>query len=98
MSNFEIKDLLCPRFYQFSYGMIVQLLAISRMETNLYISLPFTICVQFVIVSLTGWGILIFGGYKFFTRGKGKKEEVFIFLKFNPSAEIFFYQFLVRLL
>ncbi|CAM8900717.1 unnamed protein product [Rhodiola kirilowii] len=28
---------------------------------------------QFVIVSLTGWGVLIYGGYKFFTGGK--KEE-----------------------
>ncbi|XP_021593475.1 uncharacterized protein LOC110600876 isoform X2 [Manihot esculenta] len=32
---------------------------------------------HFVIVSLTGWGLLFFGGYKFFTRGKAdKKEEV----------------------
>ncbi|KAJ1379558.1 hypothetical protein SESBI_46780 [Sesbania bispinosa] len=31
---------------------------------------------HFVIVSLTGWGLLFFGGYKFFTGGKGKKEEV----------------------
>lgn len=32
---------------------------------------------QFVIVSLTGWGLLFYGGYKFFTEGKnGKKEEV----------------------
>ncbi|KAJ4729885.1 1D-myo-inositol 2-amino-2-deoxy-alpha-D-glucopyranoside ligase, partial [Melia azedarach] len=30
---------------------------------------------HFVIVSLSGWGLLIFGGYKFFTRGKGNKEE-----------------------
>ncbi|KAK9924689.1 hypothetical protein M0R45_033043 [Rubus argutus] len=30
---------------------------------------------HFVIVSLTGWGVLIFSGYKFFTGGKGKKEE-----------------------
>ncbi|XP_047317227.1 uncharacterized protein LOC124920715 [Impatiens glandulifera] len=28
---------------------------------------------HFVIVSLTGWGVLIFGSYKFFTGGK--KEE-----------------------
>lgn len=35
------------------------------------------ICIlQFVIVSLSGWGLLFFGVYKFFTRGKGKKEEV----------------------
>ncbi|GLT47909.1 hypothetical protein SLA2020_215630 [Shorea laevis] len=30
---------------------------------------------HFVIVSLSGWGLLIYGGYKFFTGGKGKKEE-----------------------
>ncbi|KAJ8764698.1 hypothetical protein K2173_007787 [Erythroxylum novogranatense] len=30
---------------------------------------------HFVIVSLTGWGLVIFGGYKFFTRGK-KEEKV----------------------
>ncbi|KAK3199193.1 hypothetical protein Dsin_022608 [Dipteronia sinensis] len=31
---------------------------------------------HFVIVSLTGWGVLIYGGYKFFTGGtKDKKEE-----------------------
>ncbi|KAK5836987.1 hypothetical protein PVK06_012793 [Gossypium arboreum] len=30
---------------------------------------------HFVIVSLTGWGLLFFSGYKFFTKGKGKKEE-----------------------
>ncbi|GAV85364.1 hypothetical protein CFOL_v3_28802, partial [Cephalotus follicularis] len=32
---------------------------------------------HFVIVSLTGWGLLFYGGYKFFTGGKkDKKEEV----------------------
>ncbi|CAO2814356.1 unnamed protein product [Amaranthus hypochondriacus] len=30
---------------------------------------------QFVIVSLAGWGLLITGGYKFFTKGKGKEEK-----------------------
>ncbi|OVA13895.1 hypothetical protein BVC80_1781g30 [Macleaya cordata] len=30
---------------------------------------------HFVIVSLTGWGLLIFGGYKFFTGGKKDKKE-----------------------
>ncbi|KAJ9153632.1 hypothetical protein P3X46_027053 [Hevea brasiliensis] len=30
---------------------------------------------HFVIVSLTGWGLLFFGGYKFFTRGKKDKKE-----------------------
>ncbi|KAK6269883.1 hypothetical protein POUND7_006988 [Theobroma cacao] len=33
---------------------------------------------HFVIVSLTGWGLLLYGGYKYFTGGKkeGKEEEV----------------------
>ncbi|KAB5530157.1 hypothetical protein DKX38_020238 [Salix brachista] len=30
---------------------------------------------HFVIVSLSGWGLMFYGGYKFFTRGKGKGEE-----------------------
>ncbi|CAN0896879.1 hypothetical protein LINGRAHAP2_LOCUS18771 [Linum grandiflorum] len=30
---------------------------------------------HFVIVSLTGWGLLIYGSYKFFTGGK-KEEKV----------------------
>ncbi|KAI4334014.1 hypothetical protein L6164_018757 [Bauhinia variegata] len=30
---------------------------------------------HFVIVSLSGWGLFIYSGYKFFTGGKGKKEE-----------------------
>ncbi|KAJ8748292.1 hypothetical protein K2173_001711 [Erythroxylum novogranatense] len=30
---------------------------------------------HFVLVSLSGWGLLIFGGYKFFTGGKGKQQE-----------------------
>ncbi|XP_027345306.1 uncharacterized protein LOC113857520 [Abrus precatorius] len=30
---------------------------------------------HFVIVSLAGWGLLIFGGYKFFSGGKDKKEK-----------------------
>ncbi|XP_057948372.1 uncharacterized protein LOC131144041 [Malania oleifera] len=30
---------------------------------------------HFVIVSLTGWGLVFFGGYKFFTKGKDKKDE-----------------------
>ncbi|CAI9772540.1 unnamed protein product [Fraxinus pennsylvanica] len=30
---------------------------------------------HFVIVSLSGWGLLIFGGYKFFTGGKKNDEE-----------------------
>ncbi|MQM03683.1 hypothetical protein Taro_036468, partial [Colocasia esculenta] len=30
---------------------------------------------HFVIVSLTGWGLLFFGGYKFFSGGKKEKKE-----------------------
>ncbi|KAF7848851.1 hypothetical protein BT93_L1507 [Corymbia citriodora subsp. variegata] len=30
---------------------------------------------HFVIVSLSGWGLLIYGGYKFFTGGKKDKKE-----------------------
>ncbi|KAL7129618.1 hypothetical protein ABFS83_13G080500 [Erythranthe nasuta] len=30
---------------------------------------------QFVIVSLTGWGLLIYGGYKIFSGGKKDKNE-----------------------
>ncbi|XP_057465990.1 uncharacterized protein LOC130755584 [Actinidia eriantha] len=30
---------------------------------------------HFVIVSLAGWGLLFFGGYKFFTQGKNEKKE-----------------------
>ncbi|KAI8011479.1 hypothetical protein LOK49_LG06G00678 [Camellia lanceoleosa] len=30
---------------------------------------------HFVIVSPTGWGLLFFGGYKFFTKGKKEKKE-----------------------
>lgn len=37
----------------------------------------FSNLLQFVIVSLTGWGLLFYSGYKFFTKGKSdKKEEV----------------------
>lgn len=43
---------------------------------------------QFVIVSLSGWGLLIFGGYKFFTRGKGNKEEVHV-LNFSVQHYLF---------
>ncbi|KAA3482712.1 Aerobic glycerol-3-phosphate dehydrogenase [Gossypium australe] len=37
---------------------------------------------HFVIVSLTGWGLVFYGGYKFLTKGKGKKEEVLLYLDF----------------
>ncbi|XP_030550992.1 uncharacterized protein LOC115755654 isoform X2 [Rhodamnia argentea] len=30
---------------------------------------------HFVIVSVTGWGLLFYGGYKYFTRGKNDKKE-----------------------
>ncbi|KAM7492281.1 hypothetical protein LguiA_035202 [Lonicera macranthoides] len=30
---------------------------------------------HFVIVSLSGWGLLFFSGYKFFTGGKKNEEE-----------------------
>ncbi|PIA25920.1 hypothetical protein AQUCO_10300011v1, partial [Aquilegia coerulea] len=30
---------------------------------------------HFVIVSLTGWGCLLYGGYKLFTKGKVDKQE-----------------------
>ncbi|CAI9755384.1 unnamed protein product [Fraxinus pennsylvanica] len=30
---------------------------------------------HFMIVSLSGWGLLILGGYKFFTGGKKNNEE-----------------------
>ncbi|XP_015896395.3 uncharacterized protein LOC107430112 isoform X1 [Ziziphus jujuba] len=30
---------------------------------------------HFVIVSLTGWGLLLYGGYKYFTKGKKDNEE-----------------------
>ncbi|XP_065862175.1 uncharacterized protein [Euphorbia lathyris] len=30
---------------------------------------------HFVIISLTGWGVAIYGGYKFFTGGKKEKKE-----------------------
>ncbi|KAF9670858.1 hypothetical protein SADUNF_Sadunf13G0112700 [Salix dunnii] len=35
----------------------------------------FLVSLYFVIVSLSGWGLMLYGGYKFFTRGKGKGEE-----------------------
>ncbi|KAG8386896.1 hypothetical protein BUALT_Bualt03G0196500 [Buddleja alternifolia] len=31
---------------------------------------------HFVIVSLSGWGLLFFGGYKFFTGGKKNDENL----------------------
>ncbi|XP_034679318.1 uncharacterized protein LOC117909394 isoform X2 [Vitis riparia] len=30
---------------------------------------------HFVIVSLSGWGLLFYGGYKFFTKGKKDNKE-----------------------
>ncbi|KAJ8561113.1 hypothetical protein K7X08_027303 [Anisodus acutangulus] len=31
---------------------------------------------HFVIVSLSGWGLLFYGGYKLFTGGKNKEENL----------------------
>ncbi|MCD7464151.1 hypothetical protein HAX54_052209 [Datura stramonium] len=33
---------------------------------------------HFVIVSLSGWGLLFYGGYKLFTGGKKNKEETLV--------------------
>ncbi|XP_031090797.1 uncharacterized protein LOC115995793 isoform X1 [Ipomoea triloba] len=30
---------------------------------------------HFVLISLSGWGLVFYGGYKFFTGGKKNKEE-----------------------
>ncbi|XP_031266654.1 uncharacterized protein LOC116125061 isoform X2 [Pistacia vera] len=30
---------------------------------------------HFVIVSLAGWGLIFYGGYKYFTKGKNDKQE-----------------------
>lgn len=48
---------------------------------------------QFVIVSLSGWGLLFYGGYKFFTGGKkDKNEEVFfVLLLWESKATILFH-------
>lgn len=52
---------------------------------------------QFVIVSLSGWGVLIYGGYKFFTGGKSNKEEVlldiYFFSLFLPYTLLLFLPF-----
>ncbi|KAI3499224.1 hypothetical protein L1887_35017 [Cichorium endivia] len=42
---------------------------------------------HFVILSLSGWGLLIFSGYKFFT--KGKKDKVSSLLKLIDSVCLF---------
>ncbi|KAJ6761933.1 hypothetical protein OIU74_024578 [Salix koriyanagi] len=44
---------------------------------------------HFVIVSLSGWGVLIYGGYKFFTGGKSK-EEVLLDI-FFPTVSILYF-------
>nr|XP_016498181.1 PREDICTED: uncharacterized protein LOC107816915 [Nicotiana tabacum] len=33
---------------------------------------------HFVIISLSGWGLLFYGGYKLFTGGKKNKEETLV--------------------
>ncbi|CAA3016596.1 uncharacterized protein LOC111380661 isoform X2 [Olea europaea subsp. europaea] len=38
---------------------------------------------HFVIVSLSGWGLLFFGGYKFFTGGQKNNEVPFLSLHVN---------------
>ncbi|KAF4394366.1 hypothetical protein G4B88_018516 [Cannabis sativa] len=43
---------------------------------------------HFVIVSLSGWGLLIFGGYKLFSGGKDKKEELFKFSESGGSNKL----------
>lgn len=47
---------------------------------------------QFVIASLSGWGLLIFGGYKFFTKGKGKEEEV-ILCTLQPDHHLYLFEY-----
>lgn len=47
------------------------------------------VLLQFVIVSLAGWGVLIFSGYKFFTGGEGKKDEVFHLLTLEHYVLLF---------
>ncbi|OIV99226.1 hypothetical protein TanjilG_06531 [Lupinus angustifolius] len=39
---------------------------------------------HFVIVSLSGWGLLFYGGYKLFAGGNDKKEEVCSNFNFRP--------------
>ncbi|EEF28670.1 conserved hypothetical protein [Ricinus communis] len=43
---------------------------------------------EFVIISLTGWGLLFYGGYKFFTGGKKDKEELARVLAVITSASV----------
>lgn len=48
-----------------TYGVHHKLVSLIR---NLHL-------LQFVIVSLTGWGLAFYGGYKLFTGGKKEKKE-----------------------
>ncbi|XP_021833134.1 uncharacterized protein LOC110772955 isoform X1 [Prunus avium] len=44
---------------------------------------------HFVIVSLAGWGTLLYGGYKFFTKDKkDKKDEIYPELRTWPHKMI----------
>lgn len=53
------------------------LFVVFEFENNVWtFSGMVVLCLQFVIISLAGWGLLVYGGYKLFTGGKGKKEEV----------------------
>ena len=40
--------------------------------------IPFLL-LQFVLISLSGWGMLFYGGYKLFTGGKGEVTNCFLF-------------------
>lgn len=44
---------------------------------------------QFVIASLTGWGLVFYGGYKLFSGGKKEKKEEVHFLLLNKCFGIF---------
>ena len=56
------------------------------MGSHLCVILKF---LQFVLASLSGWGLLIYGGLKAFGGKKEKKEEVCINLSFTALSLIF---------
>ncbi|KAF5189244.1 1D-myo-inositol 2-amino-2-deoxy-alpha-D-glucopyranoside ligase [Thalictrum thalictroides] len=53
---------------------------------------------HFVIVSLTGWGCLFYGGYKFFTKGKDEKQEKFVIVSLTGWGCLFYggYKFFTK--
>lgn len=53
-------------------------LSSSKQSVGLWSLMLYLLLLQFVIVSLTGWGLLFTAGYKFFTGGKKSREGVFI--------------------